>query len=199
MGLISRSFDFVNGTVADAEQVDTDLNKVYTLVNGNLDNANIAASAGIDGTKLADNTVPGTKILDDAITAAKLSDSAATDALRAVTTDHIRDLAVTTAKLAATAVTYAKIANAAVGSNRLKITTTGVLNGAATGTVDTGKARADFDPLNFRITAGTTGLNNLTAMVWDDTLGSGNWGVRINLGGVASINFIAAFIDKVGT
>jgi hypothetical protein len=61
MGLISRLYNFANGATADAEQVDAELDQVLTLVNGNIENANVKSSAAIAGSKIAnDGTfVPG--------------------------------------------------------------------------------------------------------------------------------------------
>lgn len=46
MSLISRTYNFTNGTTADGSQVDTNENTVYTWANGNVDHFNIG-SAGI--------------------------------------------------------------------------------------------------------------------------------------------------------
>ena len=53
MGTVSRSYDFANGTTADADQVDTELNAIYSEFNGNIDNANIKAGAAIAESKIA--------------------------------------------------------------------------------------------------------------------------------------------------
>lgn len=41
-GLVTKPYTFVNGTVADADQVNSDFDTVYTLVNGNLSAPNLA-------------------------------------------------------------------------------------------------------------------------------------------------------------
>lgn len=46
MSLITRTYNFTNGTTADGTQVDTNENTVYTWANGNVDHFNIG-SAGI--------------------------------------------------------------------------------------------------------------------------------------------------------
>lgn len=56
MGLITRLYNFANGAVADAEQVDAELDQILTLVNGNIENVNIKATAAISGTKLKVDT-----------------------------------------------------------------------------------------------------------------------------------------------
>ena len=53
MGLITKSFTFSTGSTIKASEHNTNLDTLYTLVNGNLDNANIDASAAIVSTKLA--------------------------------------------------------------------------------------------------------------------------------------------------
>lgn len=52
MGTINRTYNFTNGSVADADQVDTDFNTIYDEFNGNIENANIKATAGIETSKL---------------------------------------------------------------------------------------------------------------------------------------------------
>lgn len=44
---------FGSGTTALSAEVNTDFNTVYSLVNGNIDNANIKAAAGIESSKLS--------------------------------------------------------------------------------------------------------------------------------------------------
>ena len=51
-----------DGTTADASDINTPLNTIVDVINGNLDNDNIAASAGIDGSKLASASVTNTQI-----------------------------------------------------------------------------------------------------------------------------------------
>lgn len=43
MGTVSKSFTFTNGTTADPSQVNTDLDTLYNLVNGNIDDTNVKA------------------------------------------------------------------------------------------------------------------------------------------------------------
>ena len=52
MALITRTHDFVDGTVAEAEEVDTDFNTLYNEFNGSINNDNIASDAAIDGSKV---------------------------------------------------------------------------------------------------------------------------------------------------
>jgi hypothetical protein len=147
MTQINPSLPIIGASVSTEEpKVKTALEQLVATINS-LDNANISATAGISGTKLADtsiaagklasNSVETAKIVDDAVTAGKLKDSAATDADRAVTTDHIRDAAVTTAKVADSAVTTAKLASNAVTNAKIASPTTGTGTNPAgvTGTV----------------------------------------------------------------
>lgn len=76
MGLISVSLP-ADGSTADVSDYNVPITTIVTLVNGQLDNANIASLAAIDGSKLADTSVSGTKIVNATITNAKLSTTAA--------------------------------------------------------------------------------------------------------------------------
>lgn len=58
-GIVSKPYTFSNNTIADANQVNANYDTLYTLVNGNLDNDNIAAAAGIVFSKLDAVTVAG--------------------------------------------------------------------------------------------------------------------------------------------
>jgi hypothetical protein len=117
MGLITRGLKasggtpFVSGFDIDPTEMNTDLDTAYSEFNGNVDNANIKASAAIVGSKIASapNGVGTSQINDNAVTADKLRDDATTDANRSVTTDHIRDLAVTKGKVAAATLTKAQL------------------------------------------------------------------------------------------
>jgi hypothetical protein len=69
MGIIARAYDFVNGVIADAEEIDTELNTIYNEINGNLDVTNMKAAAGFTGSMLASapNGVFEAKINNDAV------------------------------------------------------------------------------------------------------------------------------------
>lgn len=60
-GVVSKPFTFTNNTVADANQVNSDFDTLYALVNGNIDAANLAAGA-IGTSEIADNSVNFLKI-----------------------------------------------------------------------------------------------------------------------------------------
>ena len=61
MGLISLTLPN-DGETVDAADVNTPFNTIATVINGNIENANIKSDAAIDGTKLADNSIPTTKM-----------------------------------------------------------------------------------------------------------------------------------------
>jgi hypothetical protein len=65
MGLISLTLPN-DGETIDAADVNTPFNTVATVINGNIDNANIKTNAAIDGTKIADNSIPASKMLNGA-------------------------------------------------------------------------------------------------------------------------------------
>ncbi len=83
MGTISRpskassgTTNYTNNTVADGDEVDADIDPIYTLVNGNLDNNNINASAVIDQSKILNESSTGAEAR--AITSSGSSASPAT-------------------------------------------------------------------------------------------------------------------------
>ena len=86
MGLIVRptklggGSDVVAGNDVLASEWNGDMNTIYTLVNGNLENINIKAGAGIEGSKLADapNGVSAAKLNTDAVETAKIKDDQVT-------------------------------------------------------------------------------------------------------------------------
>jgi hypothetical protein len=61
MGLISLTLPN-DGETVDAADVNTPFNTISTVINGNIDNANIKSDAAIDGTKIADNSIPAAKM-----------------------------------------------------------------------------------------------------------------------------------------
>lgn len=59
MGIVAKSYTFSAGGIVQASEHNSNFDTLYTLVNGNIDNDNIKANAGIVGTKLATITTPG--------------------------------------------------------------------------------------------------------------------------------------------
>jgi len=65
MGLISRLYQFLNGTPNDGSQVAAEFDQVYGAINGGLDDANISSSGTpIQATKVAQ--IPPARVLDHA-------------------------------------------------------------------------------------------------------------------------------------
>lgn len=56
MGLVSPT-QVSDGSTADSSDINTPINQIAAVVNGNIDNSNIAAAAAIDGSKLANNSI----------------------------------------------------------------------------------------------------------------------------------------------
>ncbi len=52
MGTLSLTYDFVDGTTAEADEVDANFATIVNEFNGSIDNDNIKAAAGIVGSKL---------------------------------------------------------------------------------------------------------------------------------------------------
>lgn len=83
MALITLPFTFIDDTIADADEVMSNLNAILAQVNGNLDAANIAADAigsaniapgAVDNAALGANAVTSDKILANTILAGDLAD-----------------------------------------------------------------------------------------------------------------------------
>lgn len=96
MGTVTKPFTFASGATIYANAFNEDFDTLYNEFNGNIDNSNIKAGAGIEGSKIASspNGIGTNQINDNAVTAAKLRSSATVDADRAVTSDHVRDNAI---------------------------------------------------------------------------------------------------------
>lgn len=108
-------------TPASATEVQANFDAIATIVNGNLDSANLKDDA-VTASKLADDAVGTINVSNGAITTDKLaaaSVTAAKIASKAVGVSLLADGAVTTAKLTDDSVTQAKIADSAVGSSQL--------------------------------------------------------------------------------
>lgn len=67
MALVTKTYTFTAGTTIVASEHNTNFDTLYNLVNGNIDNANIKASAGIVDSKLNQITTAG-KVAGDALT-----------------------------------------------------------------------------------------------------------------------------------
>ena len=73
------------------------INTIATVINGNLDNANINNAANINASKLLDASVATAKLADNSVTNAKMADNS-------VNTAELVDNSVSAAKLAALAI-----------------------------------------------------------------------------------------------
>lgn len=196
--LVSLPHALTDGTTAFGSQVRENDDAILSqAVNGNLDDANIAVGAQINGNKLSNvmgSRVPTTRIEDDAITAAKLADDPTVDGNRAVTTNHIRDGAVVEAKIGAGAVTNAKLGPLSVSADKLgtnsvisakvKITNVdwtpgGSVNPDQGTEVDTGQSDASVRPLGveLRFNGAPTGnaLELLIVKLWFNTISNTYW------------------------
>lgn len=190
MGLVTRSFDFVNGTIANGDEVDTDLNKLYTELNGNIDDANIKPSAAIAGSKIASGSITTAQLADDSVDNNKLKDDAGVDANRAVTRDHIRDAAINSAKILATAIGFDRLNTSTVSFSSL--ITPGVP------TVDTGVVFATYYPLVWYITGADPGNNFFSGQF--ENGGGANWVMRFKTETAnCTVNWTAIFLKRVGT
>lgn len=76
MALISKTYTFTAGSTIVASEHNTNLDILYNEINGNIDNANIKASAGIVDTKLAQITTAG-KVSGAALTSLSSTPSGA--------------------------------------------------------------------------------------------------------------------------
>ena len=132
-------------------QVEDNDQAIADVVNGNLENDNIATGADIDGAKLLAASVDTAQLAADAVTGAKIEDDA-------VDTEHIADSAVETAQINDGAVTAAKFA--------APTTTTATIASGATGTIT---ARKELSGLV--IVYGSVTKSNSPPTVWspDDT------------------------------
>jgi hypothetical protein len=59
MGVISKPYTFSTNTLIQSAQANSDFDTLYTEFNGNIENANVSASAAITESKLAFNTSSG--------------------------------------------------------------------------------------------------------------------------------------------
>lgn len=76
MALVTKTYTWTAGTTIVASEHNTNLDTLYNLVNGNIDNANIKASAGIVDSKLAQITTAG-KVSGAALTSLSSTPSGA--------------------------------------------------------------------------------------------------------------------------
>lgn len=75
MGLISRhaGAPIARGETSSGADLETDIANAYTLVNGNIENANVAAAADLNGAKLGSGTMANAKVADSTLTATQFA------------------------------------------------------------------------------------------------------------------------------
>lgn len=56
MGVVTRAYSETDGSIGEASSVNRVIDDLYTLINGNLDSANLAASA-VGGGNMGDSSV----------------------------------------------------------------------------------------------------------------------------------------------
>lgn len=71
---------YADGETLSGADLEADIANVYAVVNGDIDNTNIAASANIAGSKLADNSITAGKLQDGSVSNAKIADDTISNA-----------------------------------------------------------------------------------------------------------------------
>lgn len=112
MGTITRTYTFTDGTTADADEVNAELDNIIDEINGNLDNDNIASDAAIAGSKLSGvvltttaQTIAGEKDFQDNIKSDVISESTSATG---VTIDGlvVKDSGITVGRIIQTVTSY---------------------------------------------------------------------------------------------
>jgi len=75
MGTVTRAFSEIDGAIGEASSVNRSWDDLYTLVNGNIDSANIAGS-GVATINIQDSAIITSKIAGSAVTTIKIADAA---------------------------------------------------------------------------------------------------------------------------
>lgn len=81
MGIVERhdGAPFASGEILDGTaDLEVDVSGIINDHNGNIGNENIRNAAGIDGSKLADGTLPGSKLQSITVTASKIANDTIT-------------------------------------------------------------------------------------------------------------------------
>lgn len=106
---------FTTGQVPTAAMFNDNWNAACTIINGQIDNTNIATSAGIVGSKLANDTITAAQLAPGSVTTSEILDST-------ILSGDIAADTITAADIAPDAITASEIATGAV-------TTTEILDG----------------------------------------------------------------------
>lgn len=137
MGLISVSLPS-DGSTADVSDYNVPITTIVTLVNGNLDNSNIAAGAAIDGSKIANQAITPNRLNLSPQTATVITSETTTSGTYADLTTTTDTVTVVVGVNGVLFVTWgARISNSAGGSNSLmSVDLSGANTVAATSTGD---------------------------------------------------------------
>lgn len=79
MGLVNRPNNYTNGTPAEASEVNDDFDTLYNVVNGSLDQNNLADNAVVES-KITNSAVTADKLASNAVTTGKINNDAVTPA-----------------------------------------------------------------------------------------------------------------------
>lgn len=77
MGTVTRAYSEVDGAIGEASSINRVIDDLYTLVNGNIDSANVGTCA-IATVNLQDSAVTTEKLNDSAVTSDKIATNAIT-------------------------------------------------------------------------------------------------------------------------
>ena len=77
MGTVTQPFTETDGAIGEASSINRYTSDLYTVVNGNLDSANIAAS-GVAAVNIQDSAITTAKIAGSAVTTSSIADNAVT-------------------------------------------------------------------------------------------------------------------------
>jgi len=187
MGTVTKPYTFADGDIIDALKFNNNFDALYGEFNGNIDNANVKALAGIVGSKIASapDGIDTAQLNNNAVTDAKLRSDAVTDGNRAVTTNHIRDKAVTGAKVlsdnvndANRAINTDHLKNLCVNKDKVRIdeftwAPGGVLNPGTSNSISTGITTSTGIPLRLELRRngvpdGTVAINCIL-LLWLNT------------------------------
>lgn len=193
MGIIVKPYTLANAAIIYASEHNSNYDTLFNEINGNLDNANIKAAAGIEGSKLASKPsgVSASQINAKAVTGTEIANDGSDDSLRAINTDHIKNNAIiqrhlandsvgtaeiindniTTAKILAANVTHAKLK-----INQVDLDISGVaLSNGNTTLISLGITSANKTILGHRIRRAGSGSwagNILIYTIYEDTGGN---------------------------
>lgn len=91
MGVVARAYSEVDGQIAEASSVNRVVDDLYTLVNGNINSANIIAS-GVAASNLETSSVITRALNDEAVATSKIASAAVVTskiASQAIIYDHM--------------------------------------------------------------------------------------------------------------